>query len=438
MRIRVIGAAALLLAGLAGCGADRPAAGDPVRLMVFGTPEELASYRTLISAYDKAVPGRPVQLVEASDRKDLIARLSTAVAGGAPPELFLMNYRYYGQFAARGAIDPVDTRLASSTAIAARDLYPQALEAFQWAGRQYCLPQNVSSLAVYYNKRLFARYGVAPPKPGWHWNDMVATATALTRDVHGNVANAVEAEQAPAPVDVYGLGTEASIVRLAPFVWSHGGQVTDDDRAPTRFALQTPAARAAVQQFLDLRQRFGVTPPDEEVESMDDESRFVNGRLAMLLSSRRSTTTFRAASDLDWDVAELPRHTAPANVLHSDAYCMTKGARNPDGAWRFLEFALSPAGARIMAETGRTVPSHMAVAQSPAFLDPARPPASARVFLDAIGHMRRTPTVATWPEVEDIAADLFENAFYRGDPLDRVLADLDRQTRPVFARAGRP
>ncbi len=94
-----------LLAGTAGAcsapGGDDDADGGtaPVRLLVFGAPEELAAYRTLVDAYAKARPGRSVQLVEASDRKDLLARLATSIAGGAPPDLFLMNYRFYGQFA---------------------------------------------------------------------------------------------------------------------------------------------------------------------------------------------------------------------------------------------------------------------------------------------------------------------------------------------------
>ncbi|HEX5741765.1 MAG TPA: sugar ABC transporter substrate-binding protein [Pilimelia sp.] len=426
----------LVAAALTGCG--RSGSDDPVRLMVFGTPEELAAYRTLRDAYRRTDPDRPVQLVEASDRKDLIARLSTAVAGGAPPELFLMNYRYYGQFAARGALEPLAPRLAGSSALKAADFYPQSMEAFRWGGQQTCLPQNASSLVVYYNKALFARYGVAPPKPGWHWNDFVATALALTRDVHGRVSRSVEPEQAPAPVAVYGLGTEASVIRVAPFVWSRGGTVVDDDSAPTRFTLDAPPAREALRNFVDLRRRFGVLPPEEEVESMDDETRFVNGKLAMLLSSRRSTTTLRAAGNLDWDVAPLPVYGAPTGILHADAYCMTARSRHRDDAWRFLEFALGATGAEILARTGRTVPSRISVATSAAFLDPAKPPANAKVFLDGLAHMRRTPTVSTWPEIEDVAGDLLENALYRGDPLDRVLADLDAQTRPLFARAARP
>ena len=42
------------------------------------------------------------------------------------------------------------------------------------------MPQNISSLVVYYNTALFAERGVDPPAPGWSFEDFTATARALT------------------------------------------------------------------------------------------------------------------------------------------------------------------------------------------------------------------------------------------------------------------
>ncbi|MDM4719079.1 sugar ABC transporter substrate-binding protein [Micromonospora sp. WMMA1363] len=425
---------AVLLA--TGCGAGSGAA-EPrgaVQLLVFGAPEELAAYRTLTEAYEKARPGTEVQLIEASDRKDLLARLATSVAGGAPPDLFLMNYRFYGQFAAKNVVEPLDERIARSDAINPADYYPVAMDAFTWGGRQLCLPQNVSSLAVYYNRTLFQKYGVPEPRAGWTWNDMVGAAIAMTRDSRGVVVRGTESEGAAARPVVHGVAVEPSIIRLAPLVWSNDGEIVDDPDRPTRLNLDTPAGREALKNLVDLRQAYGVVPTDEEVEAEDDESRFANGRLAMLFSSRRSTTTFRSITDFEWDVAPLPVYRKQVGVLHSDAYCMTRGAERKDAAWRFLEFAISEQGQRIVAATGRTVPSHIGVSRSPAFLGPSQPPRSARVFLDAIPTVRALPTVSTWPEIEDVTHGILENAVHRGDRLDEVIRDLDRQTRPLFAR----
>ena len=388
-----------LLAGVsAACDRDDHADGEaagPVRLLVFGAPEELAAYRTLIDAYAKARPGKKVQLIEASDRKDLLARLATSIAGGAPPDLFLMNYRFYGQLAVKDAIEPLDGRIAASEVIKPADYYPVAMTAFTWQGRQLCLPQNVSSLAVYYNRSLFEKYGVALPRAGWTWNELLTTATAMTRDAKGAVIRGTESEGAAQRPAVHGLGIEPSIIRVAPFVWSNGADIVDDPARPTRLTLDTPAAREVLKNLVDLRLAYGVVPTDEEVEAEDDESRFANGRLAMLMSSRRSTTTFRSITGFEWDVAPLPVYRRPVGVLHSDAYCLTRGSRNKDAAWSFLEYAVGAEGQRIIAATGRTVPSHIAVSTSPAFLGPAQPPRSAKVFLDAIPTVRALPSGST-------------------------------------------
>jgi multiple sugar transport system substrate-binding protein len=183
----------LLAPFTAGCGGDDDggsssggnASGD-VSFMVFGDPEEIAAYREVIAAYENAQPDVNVKLIETSDRDDLIARLSTSFAGGVPPDLFLLNYRFYAQFAARGVLESIESRVDSSDAFEQADFYEQAMDAFRFGGTLTCLPQNISSLVVYPNKDLFRKAGVAEPKEGWTWDEMVAAAKKLTKDSNGD------------------------------------------------------------------------------------------------------------------------------------------------------------------------------------------------------------------------------------------------------------
>jgi len=423
----------LALVAAAGCGGSGDG-GGPVRFLVFGDPEEINAYRELVRAYQEQDSEAEVQLIEASDRTDLIARLSTSIAGGSPPDLFLMNYRFYGQFASKGAIEPMADRLADSEAFRSDDFYPVAMEAFSWQGEQLCLPQNVSSLVVYYNKTLFKELGVPEPKDTWQWNDLTVTASRLTLDANGNPIRAGDPDAGGVKAAIYGLGVEPTLIRIAPFVWSIGGELVDDDENPTRLTLDSPEAQVVLGQFLALRSLLGVVPSDIEVEAEDDEARFANGRLAMLLSSRRSTPTFRTITGFEWDVAPLPPFQKKAGILHSDAYCMTAASDRKDAAWKFVEFALSPEGQRIVSKTGRIVPSLIEVSKSDAFLDPSQPPSRSQVFLDAIPTIRRVPTISTWPEIEDATAGVLENGFYLNQAPAEVAKELDRVTRPLFAR----
>jgi ABC-type glycerol-3-phosphate transport system substrate-binding protein len=244
-----------------------------ITVMVSGDPEEIEAYRAVITAFNRSQTGIDADLLPFADRDDLIVRLSTSIAGGEPPDLFLMNYRYYGQFAARDALEPVDTYLEGSEASSAGDFFGTAMTPFQWQGRQVCLPQNVSSLVVYYNADRFAEAGLPLPAEGWTWDDMVRSARALTRDDDGD-----------GTTDVYGLGVDPEIIRLAPLIWSNGGSLVDDEAAPTRFDFDAPAV-TAMQRFIDLRSLHEVTPTDEEAESEDLETRFLNDRLGMLMES---------------------------------------------------------------------------------------------------------------------------------------------------------
>ncbi len=275
------------------------------------------------------------------------------------------------------------------------------------------------------------------PEDDWTWNTMVGHAATLTRDANGRQIRPGDPDSGGATAAVYGLGVEPSIIRVAPFVWSNGGELVDDDAKPTRFTLDTPKAQEALRGFLDLRLAYGVIPSDVEVEAQDDETRFANGGLAMLLSSRRSTPLFRTITEFDWDVAPLPRWTERAGILHSDAFCITSASERKNTAWGFVEYALGPEGQVTLAESGRTVPSLIEVSQSEAFLDPSKPPKRARVFLDGIPSIRVLPVISTWPEIEDATGPILENGLYLGQPASTRSPSGSTASRARCSRAGR-
>ena len=394
-------------------------AGDPqvVRVQVSGEPEETKVYVALARAFERTRRDVRVDIVEIASKGDHLARLSTSFAAGNPPDVFLVNYREYSQFVARGAVRPVEDLLAERN-VDLGDYFDQPVDAFTYDGALQCMPQNVSSLVVYYNRAVFEKAGIAEPADDWTWDDFVGTAQRLTQG------------------DVRGAGIDASIIRLAPFVWSNGGDVVDDLEQPTRLTLDEPAAREAVQEVVDLV-RSGAVPTEEEQAAQDLQTRFVTGKLGMLLSSRREVPPLREVDGLDFDVAPLPRRDEPTTILHSDAYCLAAGGEHPEAAADFVAFATGRQGQTLTAISGRTVPSLRSVATSPAFLDPSRAPARSQVFLDGVEVMRRTPVVPVWPEVEDIVEEQMTRAYYdESSDLDEVLAEIDRRTRPVLARGG--
>lgn len=387
-----------------------------VRFMVFGDAAEYAAYESLVEAYEATQPDVDVTLAHIPSQRDYRARLAADFAASTPPDVALINYRRVPAFAAAGQLEPLGPFLDDSDVLSRDDFYPITLDAFMWGGELVCIPQNISSLVVYYNRDLFRAAGVPEPADDWTWDDLLAAARALTRDTDGDGV----AEQ-------YGLGVEPSLFRLAPFIWQNRGLLVDDPESPTQLALTRFPSQQALDWFVALQTLHHVVPDRLAEASLDSESRFVAGTTAMYLNSRRGTPTYREAAAFDWDIAPLPRGKDQAGVLHSDAYCLSARAADKDAAWRFIEFANSPEGQAIVARSGRTVPSLRAVAESEAFLDPLQRPSRSRVFLDTIPELRLVPLISTWDEIEITASEEIERAFY-GDitPEDAALLARDR------------
>ncbi|MDT8305466.1 MAG: extracellular solute-binding protein, partial [Anaerolineae bacterium] len=176
--------------------------------MVFGDPAERAAYAELVSAFHDAHPAIEVTLRHVPAAAAYRTRLATDFAAGTPPDVFLINYRRYAAFAAADLLEPVESYAAASPRVDLDAFYPAALAAFRWQGELTCLPQNISSLVVYYNADLFRAAALPLPSDDWTWDDFVAAARALTQDHDGD-----------GRVDQYGLGVEPSLYRLAPFIW---------------------------------------------------------------------------------------------------------------------------------------------------------------------------------------------------------------------------
>lgn len=394
----------IIVIGLVGCGrASTNSATESVTItfMVFGDPAERDAYRTLVSAFELSHPSIKVALTHIPSPRDYRTRLATDYAAGSPPDVSLMNYRRFAAFAASDLLEPLDDRLANSDLIASDQFFPIALDAFDWQGETMCIPQNISSLVVYYNRSLFDKAGVAYPADDWTWDDFLATAQALTLDTNGD-----------GQIEQHGLGIAPSLYRLAPFIWQNGGRMVDNPVNPKALGITLPASREALAWFTALQTEHHVVPDRVAEASLDSESRFTAGLTAMFLNSRRGVPTYRQIDGFVWDVAPLPQRWQQAGVLHSDGYCLSSKAGNKDAAWTFIEYANSVAGQTIIAESGRTVPSLMAVAESAAFLDPTQLPAHSDVWLNTVDSLQLVPVISTWEEIEKVAGEEIERAFY--------------------------
>lgn len=160
-------ATAVLAATLVGCGSDgttgATSASTPgvVKLAFWGWAP---GYQQSVALWNKSHPDVQVsfETVPSGD-KGGYTKMLTAVQAGNAPCLAQVGYETLPTFAAAGALDDV-TQYASAD--------QSQFAGWTWnqvtiEGKTYGVPVDVAPMALLYNKKLFARYGVTTAPATW-------------------------------------------------------------------------------------------------------------------------------------------------------------------------------------------------------------------------------------------------------------------------------
>lgn len=113
---------------------------------------ELDLWQGLIKEFEKRNPDVEVKL-SVEPWGDYWPKIATMFAGGQHPDLVWMHYSRFKDYAAQGALRPLDDYIRKDKAFAP-DLaqIPTVLKKiFQHDGKQYVLPKDHGGIAVWYN-----------------------------------------------------------------------------------------------------------------------------------------------------------------------------------------------------------------------------------------------------------------------------------------------
>ncbi|MCB0146562.1 MAG: sugar ABC transporter substrate-binding protein, partial [Caldilineaceae bacterium] len=259
-------------------------------------------------------------------------------AAGDPPDLLQIGDDAVPMFVDRGAFIPLDDFITGESYPLDTSIYlPGVMEPGKWQGVQYLLPKDFSPMAIYYNKKLFDEAGVAYPAEGWTWDDLLATAQALTKtDASGNVVQ--WGIQLPGP---WTTGFEY-------WVAAAGGSLISEDGTSFVGYMDSPEVQNAVQFYADLYNKHKVAPPPADMNAFGGgNSEFDNGTAAMRLFGRWPQSGMKENPNIDLGVAPLPAGADRAGVLFWGGFGISSLSDNPEAAWRFLRFYTGAEGAEI-------------------------------------------------------------------------------------------
>lgn len=439
-RLVAISSAFVLSLGLAACSDDeqpppRPASNSSsqpaeeqrtLTFGAFGNPEELKAFDQVVDSFNASSQTREVKLVTWATHEQALE----AVLGGEAPDVFLTSRRDLLQVSDGESTRPVSL-LLDERGVDFGDRYSRdALEAFSYDDDLQCMPYSVSPMVIYYNDELidFAKMerrdldvpstssdGVLSDR--WTLEEFAAAAQFATR--RGTVD---------------GVWIEPTLRGLAPFIYSGGGQVFDDDNNPKSLAFADDGTRSALDQTLAILRDPTLTPSADELRRATALQMFKRGKLAMIAGFRELVPELRAVETLSFDTISMPVIEDPATVGDIDGLCISADTEHVNDAADFLAYAVSDAALEVVTRTGYIVPANTEVAGSEAFLWPGREPAHASVFNSAIRGMVIPPLLATGPELEAAVGPLLDDLITSPGilDLDAATEEIDDVSRTIL------
>lgn len=308
---------------------------------------------------------------------DLKRELTRSVATGNPPDIAIIDNPDHASFAAMGAL--VDLTQYVSKWGEADKYFPGPWASTIWEGRNYGVPQNSNTVALYYNVDRFKDAGLDSSQPPETWEDLVAYAQKLTDSTRGYYGLSFAA-----------IRSEEGTFQWLPFLQQNGGSIE---------ALDSPEAIEALQLWADLVRSGAVSREVLNFTQADAMQQFAAGSAAMSINGSWQVPELRGSMnpEFEWSVALLPYSKQRASALGGENWAVMS-RNHVQEAWDFIAWTQERSRVEQHYIAGGRLPSRADVAEESDYWD--SDPAY-RVFVEQLKYATARGPHPRWPEISN-------------------------------------
>ena len=114
--------------------------------------------------------------------------LEAGATGGELPDVFWMHSNVAQMYMENDMLLDLTDLIAGSDKIDLNNYYQGIVNLYSSNGKQYAVPKDIDTIALWYNKTIFDEMGVAYPDDTWTWDTFKEAAKKLTNDEHWGYA----------------------------------------------------------------------------------------------------------------------------------------------------------------------------------------------------------------------------------------------------------
>ena len=273
--------------------------------------------------------------------------LEAGASGGDMPDVFWMHSNEAVRYMSNGILLDITDKVNASETLEL-DKFPEDLKnMYTYDGKIYALPKDMDTVAIWYNKDMFDEAGIPYPDGSWTWDEFYDIAKQLTKEdgsQFGFCAN-------PSNEQDTWMNT----------VYTLGGCVLN---AEGKSGFDDPKTVAAME-FVDKLVKETM-PPASTMSETGTDVLFGSGKVAMISQGSWMVAAFKDNEYIAQhaDVARLPKdpETGRSISLYNGlGWSASAGTKNPEGAYKLIEWFASKDMQQKQAELGVTMSAYAGV-----------------------------------------------------------------------------
>jgi len=316
-----------------------PAAGKTI--VTFWQPwpgDQGEELRRLIDLFNETHPAIEVRTLYVPHNPASNQKLFLSISAGIPPDCTIVGGPQVCEWAARGALEPLDG-LMENHSVSNGDFWDPCARQCQFRGETYALTYCADpNFALFWNRAVFREAGVLEGGPPKTLEDLDRLSRFLTqRDANGRLVRI-----GFIPWSVFGYPNS-----IFTWGWAFGGEFYDGQRERVTCS-EDPGVLEAMRWMKSYADEYGFEAINSFSEGFGDEadSPFIRGKIAMAAGHISNLRFFaKYAPDLDYGVAPFP-YPAKMGTDHSawiGGWCVgiPRGSRHPKAAFEFMKWLCS-------------------------------------------------------------------------------------------------
>lgn len=331
-----------MLVGCGGTGSSKSQSGDTTITYSIWDKIQEPGMRQIADEFEKENPGIKVD-IEVTPWDQYWTKMEAAATGGSLPDVFWMHASQVEKYIGGNAIMDLTDKISSSSLVDLNKFPKDLVDLYKSDGKNYAIPKDYDTVGLWYNKTLFDEAGISYPDETWTWDTLLENAKKLTNKDKG----------------IYGLSAPLNTHEgIYDYVFQNNGKILSEDKSKSEY--NSPETREALQWYVDLSLKEGVSPNQSQFAENPVITLFESGKTAMALFGSWMTAEFASNeyTSANCNVAVLPQGKTRGTVFNGLGNSVSAKTKNPEAAWKFVEFLGSEKANKIQAESGAAIPAY--------------------------------------------------------------------------------